>query len=54
MKQRKYTNMDFLDTSREDVTEEQILDYLAQIIASIYRKEVAKKKMNKIDNSEVS
>jgi hypothetical protein len=33
-------SLDFLDTSAENVTEEMILDYLAQIISSMYLKEL--------------
>jgi hypothetical protein len=29
-------DMDFLDTSANDVTEDQILDYLARIVSDIY------------------
>lgn len=35
--------LDFLDTSSDNVTEDMILLYLAQIIADIYLKEEAEK-----------
>lgn len=40
-------SLDFLDTSAEDVSEEMILDYLAQIISSIYLKEMHGNNNNK-------
>ena len=33
-------NLDFLDTSSENVTEDEILSYLASIIADVYLKEM--------------
>lgn len=36
---------EFLDTSSENVTEDQVLDYLAKIIADIYLDEGAKEEI---------
>ena len=41
MKPSNLSDMDFLDTSADSVTEDEILDYLARIIVSIYLKEVS-------------
>lgn len=51
MKHTEFSDMDFLDTSAEDVTEEQILDYLARIISSIYLKERATQQHTEEDSA---
>ena len=40
-KEKNY-KLDFLDTSSENVTEDEILDYLARIISEIYLSELGK------------
>ena len=41
MKHSNLSDMDFLETYADSVTEDQILDYSSRIIVSIYLKEVS-------------